>query len=134
MKNLLGLGHDVRTLTDMAKALLRGFAEEIFHTHFDCMLSWEGDYGLDDMLVIDGCQFIIIKKPSFVFEAAKNGPEWSASRVKDIHRLEELFTPAFDGRKLQEQIGAPGEKDLPLFYDYLRHDLRDVTEEEVGQR
>nr|TKW06038.1 hypothetical protein SEVIR_7G215600v2 [Setaria viridis] len=44
VRNLLGLGYDVHTLSNLTKALLRRFAEEIFHTHSE-YLSWEGGGG-----------------------------------------------------------------------------------------
>lgn len=51
---------------------------------------------MDGMVIIDNCQFRIIKKTLFVLVIENNGEQWGAVRVRDVQKLKEIFMPVHE--------------------------------------
>jgi len=63
VKKILGLENTfVTVLSELAMALLFGFLMDIHNAHKK-NLSWAGGFTVKDMVVINGCEFRITKKP-----------------------------------------------------------------------
>lgn len=145
VKKILGLKNEsVTVLTELAQALLTGFLTEIREHHINGY-SWNGQYDINDMMVVDNFECKITKQPyayeepgssgqeksqipGASFQAMKKEDPFDRARAVDVKRLEQIFAPIllFDkkGKKLEGDAG-------PVFYESLQMDMSNVTPTQV---
>lgn len=130
-------------MTELAQALLTGFLTEI-RDHHKTGNSWNGEYDISHMVVVDNCVCKITKQPHAYegpvssgqqksqipdgFHTKKNEDPFARAKVADVKKLEQIFSPV-----LIDQKGKKLEGDsIPVFYESLQTDMKNVTSSQVS--